>query len=58
MVAALADQGVEIYVAMPNYRRMFNGNIFHLHERELRKYHEVLSDARLHLAQDGRSWLK
>jgi ADP-glucose type glycogen/starch synthase len=52
LVAALADQGADIHVALPNYRRLFNRNVFHLHEAELRKYHEVLPDARIHLAQD------
>lgn len=52
LISALVSQGADIHVALPNYRRMFNGNIFHLHEGELRKYHEVLPDARIHLAQD------
>ena len=52
LISALVSQGADIHVALPNYRRMFNGNIFHLHEAELRKYHEVLPDARIHLAQD------
>ena len=52
LISALVSQGADIHVALPNYRRMFNGSIFHLHEAELRKYHEVLPDARIHLAQD------
>lgn len=52
LISALVSQGADIHVALPNYRRLFNGNIFHLHEEELRKYHEVLPDARIHLAQD------
>jgi ADP-glucose type glycogen/starch synthase len=52
LISALVCRGAEIHVAMPNYRRIFNGNIFHLHESELRKYHEVLPNARIHLAQD------
>ncbi len=44
--------GADVHVALPNYRRLFNGSIFHLHEEELRKYHRVLPDARIHLAQD------
>ncbi len=52
LISALVSQGADIHVAMPNYRRMFNGNVFHLHESELRKYHEVLPDARIHLAED------
>ena len=52
LVSALVAQGADIHVALPNYRRLFNGNIFHLHEVELRKYHEVLPNAHIHLAED------
>lgn len=52
LISALVSQGADVHVALPNYRRLFNGNIFHLHEAELRKYHEVLPDSRIHLAQD------
>jgi ADP-glucose type glycogen/starch synthase len=52
LISALVSLGADIHVALPNYRRMFNGNIFHLHESELRKYHEVLPGARIHLAED------
>jgi starch synthase len=52
LISAMVDLGADVHVALPNYRRLFNGNIFHLHESELRKYHEVLPDARIHLAQD------
>ncbi len=52
LISALVARGADVHVALPNYRRLFNGNIFHLHEEELRKYHEVLPDARIHLAQD------
>ena len=37
---------------MPNYRRMFQGDVFNLHDKELRKYHEVLPDTHIHLAED------
>lgn len=52
LISALVARGADVHVALPNYRRLFNGNIFHLHEDELRKYHQVLPDARIHLAQD------
>ena len=52
LISALVARGADVHVALPNYRRMFNGNIFHLHEGELRNYHQVLPDARIHLAQD------
>jgi starch synthase len=52
LISALVALGADIHVALPNYRRMFNGNIFHLHEGELRKYHAMLPNSRTHLAQD------
>jgi len=52
LISALVAQGADIHVALPNYRRMFNGHNLHLHEHNLRRYHEVLPDARIHLAQD------
>jgi ADP-glucose type glycogen/starch synthase len=52
LISALVALGADVHVALPNYRRLFNGSIFHLHDSELRKYHEVLPDARIHLAQD------
>ncbi len=52
LVSALFDLGADVHVAMPNYRKMFQGDIFNLHERELRKYHEVLPDSNIHLAED------
>lgn len=52
LVSALFELGADVHVAMPNYRRMFHGDVFSLHERELRKYHEVLPEAHIHLAED------
>jgi starch synthase len=52
LVSALFNLGADVHVAMPNYRRMFQGDVFSLHERELRKYHEVLPEAHIHLAED------
>ena len=52
LVSALFELGADVHVAMPNYRRMFQGDVFSLHERELRKYHEVLPDSHIHLAED------
>jgi len=52
LVSALFELGADVHVAMPNYRRMFQGDIFSLHEKELRKYHEVLPDTHIHLAED------
>lgn len=52
LVSALFNLGADVHVAMPNYRRLFQGDVFNLHERELRKYHEVLPEAHIHLAED------
>ncbi|MFT4177224.1 MAG: glycogen/starch synthase [Luteolibacter sp.] len=52
LVSALFELGADVHVAMPNYRRMFQNDVFSLHEKELRKYHEVLPEAHIHLAED------
>src|SRR6187431_2502299 len=52
LVSALFELGADVHVSMPNYRRLFQGDVFNLHERELRKYHEVLPEAHIHLAED------
>lgn len=52
LVSALFELGADVHVALPNYRRMFQGDIFNLHEKELRRYHEVLPDTHIHLAED------
>src|SRR5512133_1413420 len=52
LVSALFELGADVHVAMPNYRRMFQGDVFNLHDKELRKYHEVLPDSHIHLAED------
>lgn len=52
LVSALFELGADVHVALPNYRRMFQGDVFNLHEKELRKYHEVLPEAHIHLAED------
>lgn len=52
LVSALFELGADVHVALPNYRRMFQGDVFDLHEKELRKYHEVLPDSNIHLAED------
>ena len=52
LVSALFELGADVHVALPNYRRMFQGDVFNLHDKELRKYHEVLPDSNIHLAED------
>lgn len=52
LVSALFELGADVHVALPNYRRMFQGDIFNLHDKELRRYYENLPEAHIHLAQD------
>ena len=52
LVSALFELGADVHVALPNYRRMFQGDIFSLHDKELRRYYERLPEAHIHLAQD------
>ena len=52
LVSALFELGADIHVALPNYRRMFQGDVFSFHEKQLRTYYEVLPNAHIHLAED------
>ncbi len=52
LVSALFALGADVHVALPNYRRMFHGDVFNLHEKQLRMYHEVLPHSNIHLAED------
>ena len=52
LVAALFEAGADVHVAIPNYRRLIQGDVFDLHDEELRKYHEVLPEFHIHLAED------
>ncbi len=52
LVSALFNLGADVHVAMPNYRKLFKGDVFNLHEKELKRYHEVLPEDHIHLAED------
>ena len=52
LVNALYQIGVDVHVAIPNYRRMFHIEACELIESELRLYHSKLPDDRIHLAED------
>ncbi len=52
LVSALFSLGANVHVAMPNYRKLFQGDVFNFHEKELKKYHEVLPEDHIHLAED------
>ena len=52
LVSALWDSGADVHVALPNYRRMFQPDVFQLHEKELRTFHQKLPEDHIHLAED------
>src|SRR5690606_11265396 len=52
LVSALFNLGADVHVALPNYRRMFNMDVFNFVSKELRLYHSKLSKDRIHLAVD------
>jgi ADP-glucose type glycogen/starch synthase len=53
LVAALeANTNCEVHVALPNYRKMFNMDVFNLVSEELRVYSQKLPQDQIHLAED------
>lgn len=52
LVSALFNLGADVHVAMPNYRKIFQGDVFNFHEKQLKQYHEVLPEDHIHLAED------
>ena len=52
LVSALYDQGADVHVALPNYRRMFNEGVKNVHDREYERVRENLGTDRIHLAED------
>lgn len=52
LVSALYDQGADVHVALPNYRRMFNECVKTVHDREYQRVRENLGKDRIHLAED------
>lgn len=52
LVATLFEQGADVHVALPNYRRMFSVDVAHLISEELRVYKSKLPTDRIHLAED------
>ena len=52
LVAYLYEKDVDVHVALPNYRAMFNRKISQIHDREMSIYRSKLSDDRIHLAED------
>lgn len=52
LVKALYDQGADVHVALPNYRRMFHLDVASVFDNEFRKVSRALPEQRIHLAQD------
>jgi len=52
LISVLYEKGVDVHVAIPNYRRLFNINAMGLVADELRVYMNRLSESRIHLAED------
>lgn len=52
LVAALFEEGADVHVALPHYRRMFHMDVGQLISDELRVYQSRLPDSRVHLAED------
>lgn len=52
LVASLYERDIDVHVALPNYRTMFNRNIGNLINRELTIMRAKLPGDRIHLAED------
>lgn len=52
LVSALDQQGADVHVALPHYRKLFHVDVNRLISDELRKYLSRLPDKRIHLAED------
>lgn len=52
LVQALYDQGADVHVALPNYRKMFHLDVAQVHEYEFGKVSRALPEQRIHLAED------
>ncbi|MDB6076289.1 MAG: glycogen synthase [Akkermansiaceae bacterium] len=52
LVKALYDQGADVHVALPNYRRMFHLDVASVFKNEYEKVSRTLPEQRIHLAED------
>jgi starch synthase len=52
LVKALYEQGADVHVALPNYRRMFDLDVAQVFERSYDKVSRSLPVQRIHLAED------
>lgn len=52
LVNALYEQGADVHVALPNYRKMFHTDMKDIFERQLERVSSALPEQRIHLAED------
>ncbi|NNM31050.1 MAG: glycosyltransferase [Akkermansiaceae bacterium] len=52
LVNALYNQGADVHVALPNYRRIFHTDVADIFHGEIRDLARHLEDKRIHLAED------
>ena len=52
LVSSLYEAGVDVHVALPNYRSMFSRKIGEFISKELSIYRSVMPEDRIHLAED------
>ena len=52
LVSALFEEGADVHVALPHYRKMFHMDVGSLIDSELKRYKAKLPESRIHLAQD------
>lgn len=52
LVSALFQLGADVHVALPNYRQMFNTDVFEIVTQELETMRRALPEERIHLAED------
>lgn len=52
LVNALYQQGADVHVALPNYRKMFHTDVRELFENEIARVSSALPEKRIHLAED------
>lgn len=52
LINALADQGVDVHIAIPNYRTIFSDRVTPFLKSELHKIRRKMDAERIHLAED------
>lgn len=52
LVKALYEQGADVHVALPNYRKMFHTDMKEIFDRQYERVTDALPDKRIHLAED------